>query len=168
MAPHGVYRCSGEDEWVSIAVGSESEWQGLLRAMGDPAWAIDDQFGDGFLRWKNRHALDRHLEEWTLGRSPGEVTILLQKEGVAAFPSMAADQLMSDQALLDRGAFPWVEHPEKGRQRAVAPPWEFSSTPARIDRWTPDLGEHNMEVFHGLLGLSREEVEELSLAQVIW
>ncbi len=168
MVPHGVYRCLGEDQWVTIAVGSEGEWQGLLRSMDYPAWATEEHFGDAFLRWQNRDALDQHIGQWTGGYTPQEVTELLQTEGVAAFPSMGADQLIADQHLLVRQAFTWVEHPEKGRQRAVAPPWEFSETPARVDRWTPDLGEHNMEVFHGLLGLSQSEVEDLSQAKVIW
>ena len=37
MAPHGVYRCHGEDAWVSVAVGCEEEWSGLVRALGNPA-----------------------------------------------------------------------------------------------------------------------------------
>ena len=168
MSPHGVYRCQGEDKWVSIAVGSQAEWQGLIRALGQPAWVTEDQFGDAYLRWRNRDVLDQRLEEWTTRFTPQEVTDLLQREGVAAFPSLAADQLLSDPHLQARQAFPWVEHPEKGRQRAVAPPWKFSETPAQVDRWTPDLGEHNLEVFHRLLGLTAEEVEELSQAQVIW
>ena len=168
MAPHGVYRCRGEDDWVSIAVGSEEEWQGLLKALGAPVWATEDQFGDAYLRWQNQDILDQYLEEWTVQFTPDEVTEILQREGVAAFPSLAADQLLNDQHLRTRQAFPWVEHPVKGRQRAVAPPWMFSETPAQVDRWTPDLGENNLEIFHGLLGLLAKEVEELSQARIIW
>ena len=168
MAPHGVYGCSGEDAWVSIAVGSEEEWQGLRRALGNPHWAGEPGFGDAYQRWLNRELLDRHLEPWTLQHTPQQVTELLQAEGVAAFPSLSADQLMQDSHLADRDAFPTVEHPEKGTQRAVAPPWQFSHSSARIDGWTPDLGEHNLEVFHGLLGLPAAEVRALEEAQVIW
>jgi crotonobetainyl-CoA:carnitine CoA-transferase CaiB-like acyl-CoA transferase len=168
MSPHGVYRCHADDAWVSIAIGSEEEWLGLLRALGNPAWARDGKFGDAYQRWLHQDELDRHLEEWTAQLSPQEVTQRLQQEGVAAFPSLSADQLMSDPHLLARDAFPTVEHPDKGRQRAVAPPWRFSETPARVDRWTPDLGEHNIVVFHGLLGLSLEEVKALLEARVIW
>ena len=168
MAPHGVYRCRGDDAWVSVAIGSEEEWLGLVRALGNPAWAGDDTFGDAYQRWLNRVELDRHLEERTAQLSPQEVTQRLQREGVAAFPSLSADQLMSDPHLRARDAFPTIEHPNKGRQRAVAPPWRFSETPARVDRWTPDLGEHNIQIFHGLLGLSLEEVKALQAARVIW
>ena len=75
---------------------------------------------------------------------------------------------MLDEHLLERGVFPTVFHEEKGSQRAVAPPWRFSSTPAAIDRWTPDLGENNLEVFHGILGRSQAEVQALEAARVIW
>jgi benzylsuccinate CoA-transferase BbsF subunit len=168
MAPHGVYRCRGNDAWVSVAIGSEEEWLGLVRALGHPAWARDDRFGDAYQRWLHREELDRHLEAWTAQLSPPEVTQRLQREGVAAFPSLAADQLLSDPHLLARDAFPTVEHSDKGRQRAVAPPWRFSATPARVDRWTPDLGEHNVQIFQRLLGLSLEEIKALQEARVIW
>jgi crotonobetainyl-CoA:carnitine CoA-transferase CaiB-like acyl-CoA transferase len=168
MAPHGVYRCQGADSWVSIAVGSEEEWQGFCRALGIPPWTREGRFADAYQRWINREELDRLLEEWTIQHTPEEATQLLQKKGVAAFPSLSANQLMKDPHLLARSAFPTVEHSDKGRQRAVAPPWRFSSTMAQIDRWTPELGQHNLEVFHGLLGLNVDEVRSLEKARIIW
>ena len=167
-APHGVYRCAGEDAWVSIAVTTEREWQCLRRALADPAWANEPSFGDGYQRWLHRKELDRKVEAWTLERTPREATNLLQAEGVAAFPSMSADQLMADPHLAARGAFPEITHPEKGRQRGVAPPWRFTGTPARLDGWTPSLGEDNDAVFHGILGVPLEEVRALQEAKVIW
>ena len=75
---------------------------------------------------------------------------------------------MVDTHLEAREAFPIITHSEKGELRAVVPPWRFSETPSKIDTWTPDLGEHNMDVFHGILGLSKIEVENLQDSQVIW
>ena len=168
MSPHAVYRCKGEDAWVSVAVGSEGEWLGLRRALGDPTWAREDRFGDAYQRWMNQDELDRLLERWTIQLTPKEVTDRLRREGVAAMPSMSAADLMEDSHLLSRGAFPAVVHPEKGKQRAVVPPWRFSVTPARIDRWTPSLGEHNRDVLCGLIGLSQEKLAALEQAQVVW
>ena len=167
-APQGVYRCCGEDAWVSISVASEEEWRGLARAMGDPDWARGDEFGDAFRRWKAHDRLDELIEAWTVQRTPAEASGLLQAHGVAAAPSFTPDQLMADVHLQEREAFPKVRHPEKGEQRAVAPPWRLSGTPAVIDQWTPDLGENNLDVFHGILGLGEAEVEQLQNAKVIW
>ena len=166
--PCGVYRCAGDDAWVSIAVASESEWQGLVRAMGGPAWAGERRFGDGYQRWLHQNDLEALLEEWTRQRTPWEVTRALQAEGVAAFPSLSASGLMTDPHLADRQSFPEVVHPEKGRQRGVGPPWRFSETPARLDGWTPDLGEDNEAVFHGLLGVPLDELRDLQEARVVW
>ena len=167
-APQGVYRCSGEDTWVSISVASEEEWQGMVRAMGEPDWAQGDEFGDAFRRWKGHDRLDGLIEAWTAQCTPAEATDLLQAHGVAAAPSLTPDQLIADAHLLERDTFPKVVHPEKGEQRAVAPPWRFSGTPAVIDRWTPDLGENNLDVFQGILGLNIAEVERLQEAKIIW
>lgn len=172
FAPQGVYPCQGEDAWVSISVGSEEEWQGLRWAldalMGEQNWTDSPNFGDAYQRWLNHDELDRHLGECTRYFEPWEITQALQYQGVPSFPSLPADQLANDPHLAARNAFPTVTHAEKGSQRAVAPPWRFSHSDAAIDRWTPDLGEHNMEIFHGLLGLNPEEVIALEEAKVIW
>ena len=34
FAPHDVYRAHGEDEWVAVAVGDESEWAALCAVLG--------------------------------------------------------------------------------------------------------------------------------------
>ena len=168
MAPHGVFPCLGNDAWVTIAVDGDDQWRALKKAMGNPAWAESDDYGDAFLRWQNQDALEKGLSQWTAARNAWETTDLLQSAGVAAFPSLSADQLLADPHLTDRDAFPLTTHPTRGEQRAVAPPWRFSATPADPLRWTPELGEHNREVFCGLLGLDEAELAALQEAQIVW
>ena len=53
MAPYGNYPCAGEDRWVSIAVASEEEWQGLVAAISGPGetrpnWTGDQRFGSQY------------------------------------------------------------------------------------------------------------------------
>ncbi len=168
MAPHGVFPCRGEDQWVTIAVADDKEWRALKNAMGNPGWADAGEYGDAFLRWQNQDALEQRLSDWTAFRTAGEVSDLLQSVGVAAVPSLSADQLMADPHLAERDAFPTTIHAEKGEQRAVAPPWRFSETPTDALRWTPELGEHNREVFCGLLGMDEAELATLQQAHVVW
>ncbi len=168
MAPHGVFPCLGEDQWVTIAVADDAQWRSLKQAMGDPEWADGDEYGDAFLRWKNQDSLERGVSEWTATRTAEEVTDLLQSAGIAAFPSLSADQLMVDLHLAERDAFPTSAHAEKGEQRAVAPPWRFSGTPTDSLRWTPELGEHNHEVFCGLMGMDEAELASLQEAHIVW
>ena len=167
-APHGVFPCSGEDQWVTIAVADDDQWRSLKKAMGNPAWADADEYGDAFLRWQNQDALEQSLSQWTAERTVWEVADLLQSAGIATFPSLSADQLMADPHLAERTAFPTSAHPDKGEQRAVAPPWRFSATPTEPLRWTPELGEHNHEVFCGLLGMDETKLAALQEAQIVW
>ena len=167
--PQGVYRCWGEDEWVSISIASEREWQGFVEAVGSSSWAGGDEFGDAFRRWRRHDELDALIGEWTAQYTAAEVTQRLQAHGVAAHVSLSPDVMMQDAHLLARYAFPTVRNQDTGeQQRAVTPPWRFSGTPASIDQWTPTLGQHNVEVFSGILGVAPEEVRELERRQIIW
>ncbi len=168
MAPHGVFPCLGDDQWITIAVASDAEWYALKQAMGNPSWADSDDYGDAFLRWQNQDALEARLSEWTATWDAFALTNLLQDVGIAAFPSLSADQLMADPHLTARDAFPLTTDPTRGEQRAVAPPWRFTETPTAPLRWTPELGQDNQEVFCGLLGMDEAELAALQDAQVIW
>ena len=168
-APQGVYRCLADDEWVSISVASEVEWTSFIVALGSPVWASGDKFGDAFRRWRRRDELDALISDWTSQRTAEDITTTLQANSVAAFPSLSPEAMMRDAHLQAREAFPLVSNNPTGeRQKAVAPPWRFSETPSRIDQWTPDLGQHNVDVFSGILGLPEEEVRQLEEARVIW
>ena len=168
-APQGVYRCLGEDEWVSISVASQTEWQGFVKGIGSPSWATGDEFGDAFRRLRRHDELDALIEEWTAQHTAAEATQRLQACGVAAFPSLPPDAMMRDEHLLARNAFPVVCNEDSGeRQRAVTPPWRFSESPALIDQWTPTLGQHNAAVFSGILGLPPQEVEDLERRRIVW
>lgn len=100
MAPHGVYRCKGDDKWISIAVKTDAEWAALVNAMGNPAWALDgEKYGNAYSRWKNRRELDGHMEAWTKEFSHYELMERLQKDGVAAMPSFDAEEILTDPHL---------------------------------------------------------------------
>lgn len=168
MAPHGLFPCLGDDQWITIAVADDSEWCALKAVMGNPAWAESDDFGDAFLRWQNQDPLELRLSEWTAARDAFELTALLQDAGVAALPSLSADQLIDDPHLAARDVFPITTDPSRGEQRAVAPPWRFSATPTDPLRWTPELGQNNHEVFCGLLGMDATELNALQEARIVW
>lgn len=168
MAPHGCYRCQGEDEWVTIAVGSQEEWEGLCKGMAEPDMLKDQRFADAYARWQHQDELDKIIEEWTKGRNKFEVMAILQKAGVAAVPTYNGKDLFEDPHLKERGAFVTSDHPVLGPQIVLAPPWKLSDIPARIGRHSALLGEHNHYVICELLGLSEGTLEELERQQVLY
>ena len=166
-APHNTYRCKGELSYISIAVSNDEEWDALCRAMGNPAWADDDKFSDSLSRWKNRNELDGHIEAWTLGSEPYELTERLQAAGVAAFPSLSNRGVVEDPHLNARGFFEEWDHPEVGRRKYDGMLFKMNKTPGKITSRAPNVGEHNDYVFGEILGLSQEEIDKLTEEKVI-
>jgi benzylsuccinate CoA-transferase BbsF subunit len=165
LAPHNCYRCAGDDQWVSIVVDTDDEWQALVKVMGDPTWARSDQFTDGRSRGENSREIDRHIEAWTRTLRPLEVMARLQSVGVAAMPSYRASELFTDPHVVFRDMVTDVPSGD-GTMPVVRLGGRFSATPMQLDRAGPAMGEHNDEVFRGLLGLSDDEMDALTAAGV--
>ena len=168
FAPHNNYPCDGDDKWVAIAVRTEEEWRGFCQALGSPDWAIDGRFKDRYSRLQHHADLDRHVGEWTRGRSPVEITEILQGYGVAAMPVMNIEDQFMDPHLRERQAFAEVEHPHLGAEWLYGMPWLLSDTPGSIRTAAPLVGQHNEYVLGHLLGLPAEEMERLQAEQVIY
>ena len=168
MAPYGNYPSQGDDEWVSVAVRTEEEWRGLVNAMGSPAWANEPIFASRYSRLNHRRELDARLLEWTKAQTAWDAAELLQANGVAAFPVLDAEGRLFNPHFQERGLYSEIEHPALGAEPVFNLMWRLSRTPPRIQRHAPLLGEHNNEVFCGLLGLQEAELSRLQEEQVIW
>jgi len=161
MAPHGCYRCRGEDRWVAISVTNDEQWQGLCRALGNPAWTQEKRFSDAASRWHNQDDMDDHIQEWTKERENYEVMRLLQAEGVAAGPVIDDRDAFSDPHFKERGFFQELTHPDCGTHLYPGLGWKASKTPNCLRRHPVCLGEDNEYVYKTLLGVSDEEYAAL-------
>jgi crotonobetainyl-CoA:carnitine CoA-transferase CaiB-like acyl-CoA transferase len=166
MSPHGVYRCRGEDDWVSIACASEPEWRALCSVV-DPALASDARFASRQLRKQNEDALDAVLEAWTRTRDRFDVTRALQRVGVAAFPSMTPRDLAGDPHLEARGFFARLPHPEVGTRQHAGIAWRLRDGPNGVRAPAPCLGADTGAVLSELLGYSPERIAELEAAGIL-
>ena len=160
-APHGVFRCKGDDRWCAIAVTSEEQWQRFCNSTGNPAWADDARFATLQARKQNEDELETLIEEWTRARSPEETMELLQEAGVPAGRVSNGEDLYNDAQLRYRQHLVTVDHPHMGRHSVEAPGFRLSATPACVDRPGPDLGEHNELVFCQWLGVSGTDFVKL-------
>ncbi len=169
MAPHGCFKCKGdEDKWVTIVCGTEAEWQALCRAIGRPELATDKRFADATARKANEDALEELITAWTKERDRWEVTEILQKAGVAAFPSMSNKDLATDPHLAARGYLVQKEHPEVGRRIHAGIPWQLSVTPCEVQAAAPLRGQHTDYVMREILGFSETEVQKLKEIHVLY
>ena len=168
MAPHNVYQCQGDLEWVTIAVKTDEEWSALCRIMGSPEWAEDVRFSTVQARWDNQDELDGYIEQWTVQFTPRQVTDMLQGANVAAFPVLSNRGLVEDPHLEARDFFEEWDHPEAGRRKHDGVLWKMSKTPGKIRKRAPLIGEHNDYVFGEILGMPQNEIDRLKEEKVIY
>jgi benzylsuccinate CoA-transferase BbsF subunit len=167
MAPHGVFRCAGEQRWVAIAARNDSDWQRLAQAIGRPELANDAHYATLAARKANEDRLEAIISEWTREHAPEEVTRTLQAMGVPAFTSSSNRNLAEDPHLNASGFFVHLEHPEVGKRQHVGIPWRMSGTPCEVRSPGPLLGEHTEQVMSQVLGYSAAEIEQLRADKVL-
>ena len=168
MAPHNCFRCRGEDTWVTIACGTEEEWQALCRVTGHRHWAEDPRFRNMTDRKAHEDELERLITTWTEQHDRWEITQMLQAVGVAAFPSMSSKDIVEDAQLNARGFFARLPHSEVGVQTHTGIPWILTNTPNGVRSPAPLLGQHTDEVLRDVLGYGEEEIARLKEQQVLY
>ena len=166
-APCNTYPCADEDRWITIAATSDDEWQRLVSAMNAAPLAEDVRFATPEARMAHQDDLDRIIAGWTSDQDAFALAERLQAAGVPAGPVMRGPDLLEDQHYAERGTFVDVDHPQVGPKQYPGIPWKMSRTPGEV-RWpSPTLGQHNREVFGGLLGLTGGEIDALQSDGVI-
>lgn len=165
-APHGIYRCAGDDAWIAISVQSESDWAALCEAAGHPQWKSDPRFADMAARRANVAELDAAIDAWTRTMNRDAAVDALQARGVAAGPVMRPDELFDDAQFQSLGVVMTTDHPVAGKRRQLGLPWTSDTVEADYRR-APLLGEHTHEVLTRVAGISEEEYQRLDAEGVL-
>ena len=168
MAPHNNYPCMEEDTWISIAVKTDAEWQGLCGAMGNPEWCEKPEFQSAKGRLENQAELDRHISKWTGKFEPADAMEILQDAGVAGVAVMTTEDQYFNPHFMERQSYIEIEHPLVGVEALYGIPWRLEDTPGEIYRPAPNIGEHNDYVFKELLGLDENTFEQFVEEKVIY
>src|SRR5262249_13149376 len=130
--PHGVYRCAGEDDWVSVAVTTDGEWRRLCTIVP----ALSSMAGMGFReRTKQRDAIDEALAAWSRPQSAAAVAAELLRAGTPAAALANSRDLVASDHLRERGF--WEAH---GTGVLPGLPWRASFS--RTSGPAPELGAH--------------------------
>ncbi len=165
MAPHGIYPCAGDDEWVAIACRDEVDWARLTALAEGPIGA--EWAGQGLpARLHGEDALDGVIADWTKARGKFEVQAMLRAAGIPCSAVQRPHERV-DHDPDTEGLWPTVTHSAMGEVQVEGFPARFSATPWRVERGAACLGEHNEDVFGRLLGLSPAEVAALADEGVI-
>jgi len=163
IAPSNIYR-SADGSWVVIAANQDTVFRRLCEAMDRPELATDERFVDHVARGRNQDEIDAIIGEWAAHRQPDDIIDTLSSAGVIAGPINTVADVVRDPQFQARGML--VEHYDEAADRTVLGPGVvpvLSATPGGVRSAGPARpGQHNDEVYGQLLGLSQEELTNLT------
>jgi benzylsuccinate CoA-transferase BbsF subunit len=159
LAPQGVYRCAGADNWCSLSVQTDEQWTSLTTVIEQEAWGADKRFAtvDGRMRYHDE--IDRQIEAWSCRLANTEVERRLKAVGVPAERMRRINDLIDS----ENGAtvFANMEEPRVGSMLTTRLPFTLSSSSLPEPRTAAGLGEHTTEVLRDWLGLTEQEIDTI-------
>ena len=167
MAPHGVFRCAGEQRWVAIAVRDDDDWRRLAACMGTPDLAGDPRYATAAARKANEDALEALVDGWTRSQRDIDVATALQAARIPAEVSLTNQDLADDEDLRRSGFHVLREHPEVGTRLHLGIPWQMSETPCTVRRAAPCLGQHTDDVLRRVVGYDEDRIAALRAAGIL-
>jgi len=150
-APHGAYRCAGDDQWISIVVTDDAEWCRLCAVVSALAPLARLGFAQ---RVEQERAIDDALSAWARPQDTAAAAAELLQAGVPAAALANSVDLLDSPHLHERGF--WERH---GAGVLPGLPWRASF--GRVSGPAPGLGAHTDTVLRYLLGISPEEIAAL-------
>ena len=161
----GLQRC--KDGYVLITLGGDHHWEGLLKLLGNPAWANEEKYQGELGKYKYAQEINEYIAGWIKDYTKEELYHRCQKLNCPIGMVTTVADLAASKQLESRGFFRDVEHPVMGRVRCPTAPYHFSATPHRFHRPAPTLGEHNEEIFIDRLGYGKEDLMSMRGTGVI-
>ncbi|HET7342236.1 MAG TPA: CaiB/BaiF CoA-transferase family protein [Methylomirabilota bacterium] len=163
-----VHRLEGGD-FAMQTVGAPQLWNRLLAAMKRPDLNDDPRFATPLARRHNWPALRPIILEWLESFGTRERALTgLREARLPASPVLEPTEVVALPHLQERGAFPEVPHPGRGKVRVTATPFQVDGQPTAPAAGAPyRIGEHTREVLGGLLGYSAARIDELAADGVV-
>jgi formyl-CoA transferase len=165
-SPIGSYR-TADGRYMVLSVSTDRVWLRMTEAMGHPDWASDARYISNPERTKRSDEVDALVGGWFAEHTAAEAQRLLDDAGVPVSPIYSIADIFEDEQYRARGDIIAPEDPEVGPVPMPGVLPRFSRTPGGVRFVGPPLGQHNAEVYGGLLGLSEEEQSQLRAAGII-
>ncbi len=156
-----------DGKWLCIIAAGDGLFPRLARAMGREDLLADPRFTTMALRAQHGDEINAIVAEWVMARTSREAQDVLERHEVPFGVAYSVADIFADPHVAARGDIETVDDPVIGavRMQGVYP--RFSRTPGAIQRGAPRLGEHNDEVYRGLLGLDAAAMAALRQDGVI-
>jgi formyl-CoA transferase len=161
VAPSNVYPTKDE-QFILIAANQDTVFKRLTEAMGRPELAADERYATHTARGAVQQELDDLISAWTETIDSAKLEQLMEEHGIPSGKIFTAADMLEDAHFKAREAITTTMHPTFGelRMQNVAP--KLSKTPGGVRTPGPELGQHNEEIYTGVLGMSTEQMADLN------
>jgi crotonobetainyl-CoA:carnitine CoA-transferase CaiB-like acyl-CoA transferase len=166
IAPSNVYSCS--DGEYMIGANKDSLWQRLAETMGRSELGTDPRYATHLARGQNQIELDELINAWTKTKTVHEVDALMIAASIPAGRVYRAPDMIADPHFQAREAIVEIETERHGKLKMQNAFPKLSATPSTVRRPAPSkVGQHNIEIYEGLLGMGANEIDVMTANGVI-
>jgi crotonobetainyl-CoA:carnitine CoA-transferase CaiB-like acyl-CoA transferase len=158
-APFGAYHA--KDGYVVICTITDPQWQKVLQAIGREDLSNEPRYATRESRTKNMDEVDALVHAWCKEKTVEEVFAILKKFQVPCSPLPTFDEVAKDPHLQSRDMIVEVDQPVSGKVKLIGSVYKMSKTPGNRKMRAPEVGEHNDEIYVGLLGIDVKEMKKL-------
>lgn len=166
ISPSNTYRCK-DGTYMVIAGNGDSVFKRFMRTIGRPDMAEDPRFANNNLRVKANDELDEVISAWTAQHDAAEVQRILDEAGVPTGSIYSIADIATDPHYQARGMIQEREIEGVGSIKIPGVVPQLSDTPGSTEWLGPKLGEHNREIYGGLLGVDDATLKEWENSGVI-
>lgn len=160
-----VVKC--QDEYIVLLVAIDSHWAKLCKLMGREELIEDPRTKGMINRAQNAALVNQVIRDWAIDKPAAQILPALEEAELVGSPILNFQQILENEHIRERGMIAEVEHPICGKVNLYGVATKYSRTPARTRTGAPLLGQHNQEIYEGLLGYSPERMAQLQEKRVI-
>jgi len=159
--PYDSFKANDGD--VVVGAANDKLWQLVCQVIEQPDLQNDERFDTNHKRVQRHAEIKPIIEAWTKTHSVDEIVDRMLAAGVPVAPINTIDRLVTDPHIaVAREMFVDVEHPKAGVLKLTGAHIKLTETPPSIRTPSPELGQHNGEVFGSLLGMVSSDIEKLA------
>ena len=165
VVPYEVFPTA--DGHIILAIGNDGQFQRFCEIAGCQELAEEARFKTNSQRIVHRAELIPLIAEVMRTRSKQEWIVALEEATVPCGPINNMKEVFEDPQVKHRELRVDIPHASGGTAPVVASPMRLSKTPVEYRFAPPLLGEHNDEIYRGLLGKSEAEIAKLKSAGIV-
>jgi len=165
VVPYEVFPTA--DGHIILAIGNDGQFQRFCEVAGCVELGEEPRFKTNSQRIVHRAELIPLIAEVMRTRSKQEWIEMLEAATVPCGPINNMKEVFEDAQVRHRELRVDIPHPSGGVAPVVANPMRFSGTPVEYRLAPPLLGQHNDEIYRGLLGKSEAEIARLKSAGIL-